>query len=99
MLRQLSKSKKLRRGNDHRRDAEKAEIEKPRSIIAGIALEVGIGPTVRHALDLNLFPVLVRDACGSKTADLKEQTMTALEETGEVFAASSTEVLSAMKPR
>jgi len=31
-------------------------------IIAGIALEVGIEPTLRHALDLNYCPVLVADA-------------------------------------
>src|SRR6516162_9277049 len=68
-------------------------------VIAGIALEVGIGPTVRHALDLNLCPLVVTDACGSKTAELKEQTMAALQETGEIFASSSAEVLSAMKPR
>jgi biuret amidohydrolase len=68
-------------------------------IIAGIALEVGIGPTVRHALDLNLCPVLVADACGSKTAAAHEQTMGTLRETGEVFAFSSSEVLSAMRTR
>jgi len=66
-------------------------------IIAGIALEVGIGPTVRHALDLNLCPVLVTDACGSKSADAREQMLATLNETGEVFAASSDDVLSAMR--
>lgn len=65
-------------------------------VIAGIALEVGIGPTVRHALDLNLCPVLVTDACGSKTTDAREQTIGTLKETGEVFASSSAEVLRAM---
>jgi len=67
-------------------------------IIAGIALEVGIGPTVRHGLDLNLCPVLVTDACGSKTADAREHTMATLKETGEVFPFSSAEVLAAMSP-
>ena len=33
--------------------------------IAGIALEVGIEPTVRHAMDLGLIPVIISDACGS----------------------------------
>lgn len=33
--------------------------------IAGIALEVGIEPTVRHATDLGYLPVLVTDACGA----------------------------------
>src|SRR6516165_12408024 len=32
--------------------------------IAGIALEVGIEPTVRHAIDLGFIPVIVADACG-----------------------------------
>jgi nicotinamidase-related amidase len=35
-------------------------------LIAGIALEVGIEPTVRHALDLGYVPILVTDACGSR---------------------------------
>jgi nicotinamidase-related amidase len=35
-------------------------------IITGIALEVGIEPTVRHALDLGYIPIIVGDACGSR---------------------------------
>lgn len=34
--------------------------------IVGIALEVGIEPTVRHAMDLGYIPVVVADACGSR---------------------------------
>ncbi len=34
--------------------------------IAGIALEVGIEPTVRHATDLGFVPVVVADACGAR---------------------------------
>jgi biuret amidohydrolase len=66
-------------------------------MIAGIALEVGIGPTARHALDLNFCPVLVSDACGSKTAELRKQTLATLEETGEVYTASTAEILSLMR--
>ncbi|MGI9147222.1 MAG: cysteine hydrolase family protein [Chloroflexota bacterium] len=33
--------------------------------IVGVALEIGIEPTVRHATDLGYIPVLVTDACGS----------------------------------
>ncbi|MEV5836806.1 cysteine hydrolase [Nocardia sp. NPDC052112] len=33
--------------------------------IAGIAMEVGIEPTVRHSLDLGYLPILVTDACGA----------------------------------
>jgi nicotinamidase-related amidase len=35
-------------------------------LIAGIALEVGIEPTVRHAIDLGYIPIVVTDACGSR---------------------------------
>jgi nicotinamidase-related amidase len=35
-------------------------------VIVGIALEVGIEPTVRHATDLGFIPILVTDACGSR---------------------------------
>jgi nicotinamidase-related amidase len=68
-------------------------------MIAGIALEIGIEPTVRQALDLNYVPVLVTDACGSKTAELKARSLATLAETGEVLAATTPEVISAMRAR
>jgi biuret amidohydrolase len=33
--------------------------------IAGIAMEVGIEPTVRDGMDLGFIPVIISDACGS----------------------------------
>jgi nicotinamidase-related amidase len=54
-------------------------------IIAGIALEVGIGPTVRHALDLNYIPVVIADACGAKSAQNKDRVLAEFAETGEVM--------------
>jgi nicotinamidase-related amidase len=33
--------------------------------IAGIAMEIGIEPTARHAADLGLVPVIIADACGA----------------------------------
>lgn len=68
-------------------------------IIAGIALEIGIEPTVRHAMDLNYVPVLVADACGSKTEDLKARSLATLAETGETLAATTQEVITAMTSR
>ena len=35
-------------------------------VIVGIALEVGIEPTVRHAADLGFIPIVAADACGSR---------------------------------
>jgi len=34
--------------------------------IVGVALEIGIAPTVSHAVDLGFIPVVVTDACGGR---------------------------------
>jgi nicotinamidase-related amidase len=62
-------------------------------IIAGIALEVGIGPTVRQALDLNYIPIVVSDACGAKTAQNKDRVLTEFADTGEVIVVDSKTLL------
>jgi biuret amidohydrolase len=33
--------------------------------VVGVALEVGVEPTVRHAVDLGYVPIVVTDACGA----------------------------------
>jgi biuret amidohydrolase len=68
-------------------------------LIAGIALEIGIEPTVRQALDLNYLPVIITDACGSKTDELKHRSLATLEETGEVFMASTAEIVELLDER
>jgi biuret amidohydrolase len=66
-------------------------------IIAGIALEIGIEPTVRQGADLNYVPIVVTDACGSKTPQLKARSLATLEETGEVIAVDTTQLVPLMK--
>ncbi|HEY4355541.1 MAG TPA: isochorismatase family cysteine hydrolase [Acidobacteriaceae bacterium] len=66
-------------------------------LIAGIALEIGIEPTVRQALDLNYFPILVTDACGSKTAELKTRSLATLGETGEVFTVTTQDAVQLLR--
>jgi nicotinamidase-related amidase len=68
-------------------------------IIAGIALEVGIEPTVRHGADLNLIPVVAADACGSKTKRDHERSIATLEETGEVVISTNAEIVSCLMAR
>jgi nicotinamidase-related amidase len=34
-------------------------------VLAGVALEIGIEPTARHAADLGFIPVVATDACGA----------------------------------
>src|SRR4029450_10414241 len=50
--------------------------------IVGIALEVGIEPTVRHAMDLGYIPVVVADACGSRDKEAANRALTGLQFTG-----------------
>lgn len=68
-------------------------------IIAGIALEVGIGPTVRQGFDLNYIPIVVRDACGAKTAADKERVLTKFSETGEVIAVDTDSLIPLLSTR
>ena len=42
-------------------------------VIVGIALEIGIEPTVRHATDLGYIPIVVRDACGYRNTAAAER--------------------------
>ncbi|MVU75831.1 isochorismatase family protein [Nocardia sp. ET3-3] len=46
--------------------------------VAGIAMEVGIEPTVRHGIDLGYLPVMVSDACGAGHAEAAERSHAAL---------------------
>jgi nicotinamidase-related amidase len=62
-------------------------------LIAGIALEVGIEPSVRHALDLNYIPLVVTDACGSGDPAAHRRSLDTLAFTGEVLTAEVTDVV------
>jgi len=47
-------------------------------VVVGVALEVGIEPTVRHATDLGYIPVIVTDACGSRDHTAAERSLAGL---------------------
>jgi len=47
-------------------------------VIVGIALEVGIEPTVRHGMDLGYIPVVVTDACGHGNSVAAHSSLAAL---------------------
>jgi biuret amidohydrolase len=66
-------------------------------LIAGIALEVGIEPTVRHGLDLNYIPIVISDLCGSKTEEVKRRSLATLEDTGEVIQVKAAEILECLE--
>ncbi len=51
--------------------------------IVGVAMEVGIEPTVRHAADLGYIPVVVADACGAGNHEAAERSVAALKYAGD----------------
>ena len=51
--------------------------------IVGIALEIGIEPTVRHATDLGLVPIVLVDACGSGRAEAGARALETMRFVGE----------------
>ena len=67
-------------------------------LLAGIALEVGIEPTARHAADLGFIPVLVQDACGSGNAEAAQRSPAALRYCGDSVLTDLSSVLGALPP-
>jgi nicotinamidase-related amidase len=54
-------------------------------VIVGVATEVGIEPTVRHAADLGYIPVVVEDACGAGYAEAAERSVASMRYTGDAI--------------
>jgi nicotinamidase-related amidase len=54
-------------------------------LIVGVAMEVGIEPTVRHSTDLGYLPIVVRDACGAGQAEAAERSIAGFEFTGDAM--------------
>src|SRR5215510_10851419 len=51
--------------------------------IVGVAMEVGIEPTARHAADLGYIPVIVTDACGAGNEEAAQRSMACVEYSGD----------------
>src|SRR5262245_24160794 len=54
-------------------------------IIAGVATEIGIEPTVRHGADLGYIPIVVTDACGSGHAEAGERALASIKFIGDAI--------------
>lgn len=53
--------------------------------IVGVAIEIGIEPTVRQGADLGYIPVVVKDACGWGHRDAAERSFASLEFAGDAL--------------
>jgi biuret amidohydrolase len=51
--------------------------------IVGIATEIGIEPTTRHATDLGIIPVILADGCGAGHEEAGERAMESMRFIGE----------------
>ncbi|WP_066810306.1 cysteine hydrolase [Sphingomonas asaccharolytica] len=53
--------------------------------ICGIAMEIGIEPTVRHAADLGIVPIVIADACGHGDAEAARRSLDQMRFTGDAI--------------
>jgi biuret amidohydrolase len=51
--------------------------------LVGVAMEIGIEPTARHAADLGIVPVIIEDACGSGHAEAAQRSVESLKFAGD----------------
>ena len=57
--------------------------------ILGVALEVGIEPSVRHGADLGYIPVVVEDACGGRDLTARQRSLAGLRFAGDAIMTES----------
>ena len=51
--------------------------------LVGVAMEIGIEPTARHAADLGIVPVIVEDACGNGHDEAAQRSVESLKFAGD----------------
>jgi len=65
--------------------------------IVGVAMEIGIEPTVRHGADLGYTPVVVKDACGFGHRDAADRSIASLEFAGDALFTNVEAICSQLK--
>ena len=63
-------------------------------VLAGIALEIGIEPTVRHAADLGFVPILAGDACGHGNPEAARRSIESLQFAGDSIITETSHIAS-----
>jgi nicotinamidase-related amidase len=70
--------------------------------IVGVALEIGIAPTIWHGVDLGLIPVVVTDACGGRNQPAMQRVLDSIRFCGDALLtdiATVTPLLAGASPR
>jgi len=66
-------------------------------MIAGVATEVGIEPTVRHGADLGLIPIVVEDACGAGHEEAGARSLANMRFMGDALLCSTEDLAAAWR--
>jgi nicotinamidase-related amidase len=66
--------------------------------ICGIAMEIGIEPTCRHAADLGIVPILIEDACGHGDAEAAQRSVDNLRFAGDAIITDVAEFKAVLDP-
>jgi nicotinamidase-related amidase len=64
--------------------------------VVGVATEIGVEPTVRHAGDLGFIPVVVTDACGAGNAEAGARALETLRFLGDAVLTETAELCSVL---
>ena len=67
--------------------------------IVGIAMEIGIEPTARHAADLGIVPIVIADACGAGHEDAARRSLDALAFAGDAVITDTESFCNAIERR
>ena len=68
-------------------------------LIAGVAIEIGIEPTVRHAADLGYLPILIEDACGAGHVEAGERAIASMRYMGDALFTTIAETTALLRRR
>jgi biuret amidohydrolase len=68
-------------------------------LIAGVAMEIGIEPTVRQGADLGYIPLVVEDACGAGHEEAGRRAIASLRYMGDAVFTTVAEVTAVLRAR
>ena len=68
-------------------------------LIAGVAMEIGIEPTVRQGADLGYIPLVVEDACGAGHEEAGQRAIASLRYMGDAIFTTVAEVTDVLRAR
>lgn len=68
-------------------------------VVVGVATEIGIEPTIRHAADLGYIPVMVTDACGAGNEEAAQRAVASLRFMGDAFFTTVDEIGSILRKK